>query len=139
MTNPADTARRDQIAAAARNIRAGLNVAAKLTGATTTTTSPGGPLGVRLDAWRASAVRYGCPHLANPQPVIGALTDPGVIYCIPCGLTVTARWASDHPDTCDACNQRSRLFHEINHGVGPLLITGNVCPGCYRAIRKNQQ
>lgn len=53
--------------------------------------------------WLAAPLRPGCPHLdpERPQPVVGFLSNPGMIYCAECAATVRQLLA--RRPMCDLC------------------------------------
>lgn len=79
--------------------------------------------------WMAGEVTAACPHLRPdaPQPMVGYLAAPGLLYCLDCGATVASVYSAA---PCDLCGQAFAV-----HGLAYLLgevghLVGQCCDDC---------
>jgi hypothetical protein len=75
-----------------------------------------------------------CPHLHSPQPVFVCLPLHRA-DCRRCALEATPPPPADEDDRCDWCGRRGvATFRAITYKLGAILIGGDACPECTRAL-----
>lgn len=85
-----------------------------------------------IRTWLAEPVGFGCPHLQPdaPQPTIGFLSVPGLVYCLRCASTVSGVLGAG-PQRCDLCGAPDPE-HGLTYRLGDAgHLVGKACGRCF--------
>lgn len=79
-------------------------------------------------------IRRLCPHVGTPRPLM-VMCDPPVVFCVDC-LARVPNVEPLFPSQCDSCGYMTALMAEMTVSIGPLLVSGNICPTCADAHQR---
>jgi hypothetical protein len=139
MTAPGLTAIMDQVAAAARQVQAGLHAQATRSGQLLRN--------IAADPWvrrvvadvgtaaRACRLRA-CRHLGSPQPVITAAWRRDLLACPPCAGFWFDLAGTKADRLCDRCGRDTGAdgIHPGLVGAGAVLIMLGACDACHALL-----
>lgn len=76
----------------------------------------------------------GCPHYDMKNPRVGFINlwAPTAIGCPACIKEKAEGFYAQFPNVCDYCFEKFEIFHESMFQIGPFVIYGNLCQGCYK-------